>query len=103
MLSVEEALDKILSYVHVLEPEEKPLLDALGQVLAEDVVAELAVPPLDNTAMDGYAVRAIDTTGAGRESPVRLHALLGSLSRQPSLLDEKTNALTPAGKCNPEI
>ena len=75
MLSVEEALDKILSYVHVLEPEEKPLLDALGQVLAEDVVAELAVPPLDNTAMDGYAVRAVDTTGAGRESPVRLRVM----------------------------
>ncbi len=72
MISVEEALARILGYVHVLEPEEKPLLDALGQVLAEDVVAGYDIPPLDNTAMDGYAVRAVDTEGATPESPVRL-------------------------------
>ena len=35
MISVEEALQRILSYVHVLEPEEKPILDALGQVLRD--------------------------------------------------------------------
>ncbi len=78
MLSVEEALDKILGYVHVLEAQEKPLLDALGQVLAEDAVAEFPVPPLDNTAMDGYALHASDTTGATRESPRRL-AVVGEL------------------------
>ncbi|MCJ7490952.1 MAG: molybdopterin molybdotransferase MoeA [Dehalococcoidia bacterium] len=72
MLSVEEALDKILGYVHVLETEEKPLLDALGQVLAQDVTAEFAIPPLDNTAMDGYAVRAVDTEGATLQNPKRL-------------------------------
>ena len=72
MLSVEEALDKILGYVHVLETEEKPLLDALGQVLAQDVTAEFAIPPLDNTAMDGYAVRAVDTEGATPQNPKRL-------------------------------
>ncbi len=79
MLSVEEALDKILGYVHVLETEEKPLLDALGQVLAEDVTAEFAIPPLDNTAMDGYAVRAVDTEGAGPQNPKRL-AVAGELA-----------------------
>src|SRR3989304_1021052 len=72
MISVEEALEKILSYVHVLEPEERPLLDALGQVLAEDVASDIDIPPLDNTAMDGYAVRAADTAGASAERPVRL-------------------------------
>jgi molybdopterin molybdotransferase len=72
LLSVEEALDKILGYVHVLETEEKPLLDALGQVLAQDVTAEFAIPPLDNTAMDGYAVRAVDTEGATPQNPKRL-------------------------------
>ena len=75
MISVEEALQRILGYVHVLEPEEKPLLDALGQVLAEDVVADYHIPPLDNTAMDGYAVRAADTAGASLQNPVRLRVL----------------------------
>ncbi len=72
MLSVEEALEKILDGVSVLEAEEKPLLDALGQVLVEDATARFPIPPLDNTAMDGYAVRAVDTEGAAPESPVRL-------------------------------
>jgi molybdopterin molybdotransferase len=72
MISVDEALQRVLSYVDVLEPEEKPLLDALGQVLAEDVTSDLDIPPLDNTAMDGYAVRADDTRGASADSPVPL-------------------------------
>ncbi len=69
MISVEEALERILSYVSVLEPEEKPILDALGQVLAEDVTSDIDIPPLDNTAMDGYAVRAADTAGATPRAP----------------------------------
>jgi len=72
VISVEEALTRILGYVHVLEPEERSLLDAPGQVLAEDVVAGYDIPPLDNTAMDGYAVRAADTEGASPDRPVRL-------------------------------
>ena len=75
MISVEEALTRILGYVHVLEPEERPLLDALGQVLAEDVVAGYDIPPLDNTAMDGYAVRAVDTEGASPERPAHLRVV----------------------------
>ncbi len=72
MISVEEARDRILAFFSRLEPERVPLLDALGQVLAEDVAAPFDIPPLDNTAMDGYAVRAADTTGASDASPVRL-------------------------------
>jgi len=75
MISVEEARERILSYCERLEPEEKPLLDALGQVLAEDVVAEIDIPPVDNTAMDGYAVRTADVAGASREHPVRLRVI----------------------------
>jgi molybdopterin biosynthesis enzyme len=66
MISVDEALERILGYVSVLEPEEKPILQALGQVLAEDVVSPFNIPPLDNTAMDGYAVQAASTAGASR-------------------------------------
>jgi len=69
MISVEQALDKILNYVHVLEAEERPILECLGQVLAEDVYSSLNVPPLDNSAMDGYAVQSGDTRGAGQQSP----------------------------------
>jgi molybdopterin molybdotransferase len=58
VITVEEALERILGYVEVLEAEERPLLGALGQVLAEDVASGFNIPPLDNTAMDGYAVRA---------------------------------------------
>jgi molybdopterin molybdotransferase len=72
MITVDEALQRILSFVDVLQPEETPLLGALGQVLAEDVTSDLDIPPLDNTAMDGYAVRAADTRGASPESPVQL-------------------------------
>ena len=75
MISVEEALERILSYVSVLEPEEKPVLDALGQVLADDVVSSMDIPPLDNTAMDGYAVRAADTSGASDGAPVMLRVV----------------------------
>ncbi len=64
MLSVEEARDKVLALTPVLEAEEVPLLEAQGQVLAEDAVASFDIPPLDNSAMDGYAVRHADIEGA---------------------------------------
>jgi molybdopterin molybdotransferase len=69
VISVEEALAKILSHVEVLEPERRPILDCLGQVLAEGVYSAIDIPPLDNSAMDGYAVRAEDTRGASKSSP----------------------------------
>jgi molybdopterin molybdotransferase len=69
MISVEEALEKVLSYVEILEPERRPILDCLGQVLAEDVYSTIDIPPLDNSAMDGYALRAKDTRGASESSP----------------------------------
>ena len=71
MISVEEALRRILATINLLEIEEKPVLDALGQVVAEDVVSNIDIPPLDNTAMDGYAVRAADTDDASEQSPSR--------------------------------
>ena len=79
MISVEEALEKVLSYVEVLEPERKPILDCLGQVLAEDVYSNIDIPPLDNSAMDGYAVRAEDTRGASESSPSCL-SVVGELA-----------------------
>ncbi len=56
-------------------PAEVALQDALGTVLVEPVVAEEAVPPFDNSAMDGFAVRAADTRGAAAGQPVRLRVV----------------------------
>ena len=69
MISVEQALGKILERIDVLEAEESPILGCLGQVLAEDIFSSISIPPLDNSAMDGYAVRSADTRGASRQSP----------------------------------
>ena len=79
MLSVEEALERVIAVVRVLEPEDTAILDAAGQVLAEDVVSPLEIPPLDNSAMDGYAVRTADLDGAGPASPVVLR-VIGSVA-----------------------
>lgn len=75
MITIEEALERILSYVSVLEAEEKHPLDALGQVLDEDLVAGFDIPPLPNTSMDGYAVRAADTDGATQDLPRELNVI----------------------------
>ncbi len=72
MLSVEEARERILAFLHVLEPERKPILDALGQVLAEDIEGHFDIPPLANSAMDGYAVQATSVAGASPEHPMTL-------------------------------
>jgi molybdopterin molybdotransferase len=72
MIPVEEARARILSYFSELPAEETPLLAALGQSLAEDVSADFSIPPLDNTAMDGYAVIAADTAGATSDRPIEL-------------------------------
>ncbi|MBM3156211.1 MAG: molybdopterin molybdotransferase MoeA [Chloroflexi bacterium] len=75
MISVEEALEKILSNCSVLEPEDELILDALGRVMAEDVRSTIDIPPLDNSAMDGYAVQAQGTEGARPSSPIILRVI----------------------------
>ena len=72
MLSVEEALERILRHFHTLEAKQTPLLDAIGQVLAEDALATHDIPPLDNSAMDGYALQAADALGASADNPITL-------------------------------
>ena len=75
MISVEQAFEKILSYMPVLEPEQAPILNTLGQVLAEDIFSDINIPPLDNAAMDGYAIRARDTAEAGSKTPAVLRVI----------------------------
>ncbi len=75
MISVDEARDLILSRIPVLPSEEVALLDALYRVLDEDVYSDSDIPPFDNSAMDGYAVRAEDVAGASADNPVVLDVL----------------------------
>ncbi|MFB6988126.1 gephyrin-like molybdotransferase Glp [Streptomyces sp. NPDC056178] len=70
--SVDEHLEDILGAVRPLEPIELQLHDAQGCVLVEDVVVEIALPPFDNSSMDGYAVRVADVQGADEEFPAVL-------------------------------
>ncbi len=86
MISVEEALEKVLGCVDILEAEETPLLESMGQVLAEDIISHIDIPPLDNAAMDGYALKAGDTLGASGQSPRILRVIdtviAGSISQR---------------------
>ena len=75
MISVEDARARILEVIPVLPAVEVGLDDALGLVLAEDIVAGFNIPPLANTSMDGYAVRAADTAGASRTAPRELRVI----------------------------
>ncbi|HVL90344.1 MAG TPA: gephyrin-like molybdotransferase Glp [Actinomycetota bacterium] len=74
LVPYEEAVATILASFAALEPQRTPVAAALGSVAAETVVADLAVPGFDNSAMDGYAIRAADTAGAG-DKPVTLRLI----------------------------
>jgi molybdopterin molybdotransferase len=72
MIRVEEALEQILGAFAPLGLEKVGILDALGRVLGEDIAAPRDIPPKDNSAMDGYALRWQDTRGASPKTPVVL-------------------------------
>jgi molybdopterin molybdotransferase len=75
MISVKEALDQILAQIPKLGKERVALLQAQGRVLAEDIFSSGNIPPWDNSAMDGYAVREADLARASKETPVLLSVL----------------------------
>lgn len=75
MLSVDSYRDEILAGVGPLQPIEVPLIEALGCVLANDVLAPWPLPSFDNSSMDGYALRAADVADASEEAPVRLRVV----------------------------
>lgn len=60
MISVDEALNRILSLVRPVDCESIPLAEAAGRILAEHVVAERDQPPFNASSMDGYALRSKD-------------------------------------------
>ena len=74
-LSVAEASAHMLAGATALGDETIDLRDALGRVLARDVVSPVSLPLWDNASMDGFAVRAADVTGATPAAPVRLRVV----------------------------
>ncbi len=72
MLSVQEAQKRILSFFSQTELTNIPLIQSEGRILAQDCVADIDLPPFDNSAMDGFAVIAQDTIVASISNPVHL-------------------------------
>lgn len=73
--TVDEHLSIVLDGIGSIDPIELTLLDAQGLLLAENITADFPLPSFDNSAMDGYAVRAIDTRDASREEPLQLQVV----------------------------
>src|SRR5258708_40342550 len=69
MISVEEALERIIAAIAPLTVAQVPLPEALGLDLAEDVIAQEDMPPFANSAMDGYAVLSQDRQPRARQPP----------------------------------
>jgi molybdopterin molybdotransferase len=86
MISFDEALNNILSHIQPMGLEKVSLLESLGWVIGEDVFARWDIPPLDNSAMDGYALRFEDVEKASPDRPVRLEVIedlpAGSISKK---------------------
>ncbi|ODS38185.1 MAG: molybdopterin biosynthesis protein [Candidatus Altiarchaeales archaeon WOR_SM1_86-2] len=79
IVSIKEAKEMLMHHYKIKRKiQEIKLADALGRVLADDVIAEIDIPPFDRAVMDGYAVIAKDTFYADEENPVTLN-LIGSI------------------------
>lgn len=83
MISVEEALEKVLGTCEPLGTESAPLSDCLDRILAEPVVARECIPPAPLSAMDGYAVRSQDTSEEGSVLEVLGDIPAGTVSELP--------------------
>ncbi len=75
MIRVEEALNHILNSISPLDLEKTDILNALGRVIGEDIYAGRNIPPKDNSAMDGYALKSEDTKGASADAPVMVETI----------------------------
>ncbi len=79
-MSLDDALAHMLATVPVPNViEQVDTFDALGRVLAQDLASTIDVPPLDNSAMDGYALRCIDVPAAGVTLPVSQRIAAGAV------------------------
>jgi len=96
VIPVEKALDIVLAHTPALPSEEVVITDALGRVLAEDVRADLDMPPFDRSAMDGYAVRAADAAFAPVTLEVGGRIRAGEFSARPLAAGQAVQIMTGA-------
>lgn len=100
MISVKDALSRILEAINPLGLERVNILDSIGRVIGEDIRAGRDIPPKDNSAMDGYAVRAEDTVGASSERPSILKVIedipAGHIPRKSVSKGEASRIMTGA-------
>ncbi len=97
MLSVQEALDKVRQHVRPLEARSLPLgTGALGLPLAEDIKADLDMPPYDKSMMDGYAVRSADMATGQAQLHVVEEVSAGVVPRLPVGPGQATRIMTGA-------
>lgn len=75
LLDVAEALQRLLEHFSPLEVVEKPLANVMGSVIGEDILARSDLPPFNNSAMDGFAVRSSDVSSASPERPISLNVV----------------------------
>jgi len=103
LMSLDDALAMLTAAAQaqqITQTESVPTVDALGRVLAEDVLSTLDVPPADNTSMDGYALRVADVPAAGAILPVSQRIPAGVVGQplQPGTLARVfTGAQVPSG------
>jgi len=89
-VSVGEAQKIILDSVSPLNGESISLMEASNRILYEDIVADMMIPPVDDSAMDGYAIIADDTHGASRNNPVRLR-IIGEIQAGGSVIGKRVS------------
>lgn len=105
LIEIAEAQRLVRERISVLPGEEVALGEALGRVLADDVSSSEPVPGFDNSAMDGFALRATDTRGASADAPVALRVTGESRAGHPAAATVgegeailiSTGAAVPAG------
>jgi molybdopterin molybdotransferase len=100
MIKVEEALKTILENIRPLDCENIPITSALGCAIGESIVSGRTIPPLANSAMDGYAVVAGDTAFASKGNPAVLDVLedvpAGKVATQPIRKGQAIRIMTGA-------
>jgi molybdopterin molybdotransferase len=97
MLTVDQAIEAILERTHPLPARSTALLDALGLILDEEIVADTDLPPFDKATMDGYAVRSVDLPDSA-EYDLRVveEITAGQVPTRPLLPGEATRIMTGA-------
>ncbi len=96
LMSVEAALERVLGLCGKLPAEEVEVGEALGRALAEPMVATRTLPPWDNSAMDGYAVRHADVASTPTRLKISMTIHAGELPTQPLLAGEAARIMTGA-------